>query len=773
MLGLTAWLVLGSAVTGTVVGIPFYLVWRRLRRTLAECETLRLEAETAVEIVAAVPDGFLLRDSFTGETRCSRRLAVLLELPDGTDSGYEDVLARFDAESARILRLHCERLYAGGQGFALRLPIAGDDDRRVQIVGIRAERSDNVAAADILWFHDLSDSPQTSPEAATALPDLRALLEALPFPVWLRGAETPPFYTNLAGQQDSDETFEVTELCLDDGQTTVGFAIPPAPKAGEETGPSTNWFRILETAPTAMAVWDGDARLLFANNAFAALWQLDPDYLATAPRLADFLDRLREARRLPEVPDYAAFRAEQMKEIRDLEGPVESLMHLPDGRTLRRVAAPNPGGGLLLAYEDLSERLSLERTLNELNAVQRETLDNLFEGVAVFGADGRLRLSNPALTQLWNLDIGNEEAGETGDGDDADAPGMHVAAFAEKIAAFLPDDGIDGDRNRITASALMSRQSGTGRVRRIDGRILEFGTIPLPDGALMVSFMDVTDRARVEQALRQRAEALDAANRLKSEFIANVSHEIRTPLTTLIGFAEILTDGYFGKLNHRQEEYAQGILDSGQALMSVVNDILDLASIEAGMMALELDIVEVHALLAGLLKLIRERARHKGLIIDFDCPSNIGWIVADERRLKQVFFNLLSNAVHFTPRGGRIGLSAYRDGDHVVFAIADSGPGMKTESLDQLRKPFRHGPTPESAELGSGLGLSLVTRFVELHNGTVEIRSARGHGTTIKCRLPTGDSSQDPIDLLEGAPVDPVSSGGGDTKDVESPDSKG
>jgi len=329
------------------------------------------------------------------------------------------------------------------------------------------------------------------------------------------------------------------------------------------------------------------------------------------PRLGQLLDHLRERRLLPEVADYRAFREEQAAQFSQVTRPVISLMHLPDGRTVRRVCAPHPTGGLIFAYEDLSERLSLERSINELSAVQRETLDNLFEAVAVFGGDGRLKLNNPAFVQLWELD------------GKAIAQGIHVADFALAMNARL-EESAGGSRPVVTAARLMKREPGGGRLARTDGAVIEYATVPLPDGAVLLSFLNVTDSAQVEAALRQRAEALDEANRLKSAFIANVSYEIRTPLTTLIGFTEILAEEYFGELNRRQKEYCQGILETSQNLMTVVSDTLDLASIEAGIMSLELDAVDVHGLLAGTLKLVRERSRLKSLKVEFDCPPDIG-----------------------------------------------------------------------------------------------------------------------------------------------------
>jgi signal transduction histidine kinase len=166
----------------------------------------------------------------------------------------------------------------------------------------------------------------------------------------------------------------------------------------------------------------------------------------------------------------------------------------------------------------------------------------------------------------------------------------------------------------------------------------------------------------------------------------------------------------------------------------VVDDILDLATIEAGMMTLELDTVEVHAMLAAVLALIRERARHKGLTLEFDCAPDLGWIVIDEKRLKQVVFNLLSNAVKFTPAQGRVGLAAERRGDEIVITVRDTGVGVPAADQQRVFATFER----DLEAGGTGLGLALVQRFVELHGGSVDMRSQAGKGTTVTCTIPAG-----------------------------------
>ena len=248
---------------------------------------------------------------------------------------------------------------------------------------------------------------------------------------------------------------------------------------------------------------------------------------------------------------------------------------------------------------------------------------------------------------------------------------------------------------------------------------------------LVETGIDLPARRPVEQVMT----GLQAADQLKSEFIANVSYELRTPLNTIIGFAEILANRYFGELNERQVEYADGILESSHHLMLLVNDILDLASIEAGNMVLEPDSFDLHATLEAILDLTRERARRLDLRVTFECPADIGWIEADERRIKQVLFNLMSNAMKFTPPGGTITLGARRTRSEIALWVADTGVGIPEAELQQVFEKF-HKTRAGNRHPGAGLGLSLVRSFVELHGGWVELDSAPDRGTRVTCHIP-------------------------------------
>jgi len=219
-----------------------------------------------------------------------------------------------------------------------------------------------------------------------------------------------------------------------------------------------------------------------------------------------------------------------------------------------------------------------------------------------------------------------------------------------------------------------------------------------------------------------------------------------------------LSQELFGTLNDRQREYITAILGSSRRMTDMVGDILDLATIEAGRMELDIDSVDPHAVLVDAFNLVKEHARRKNIRVDFDCPPDIGWIAADPLRLKQIVFNLLTNAIAFTPKLGHVGIAAARDGDRIEIAVTDSGPGIPADERAHVLQPFGRLTDDAHRGEGPGLGLTIVKRFVELHGGTVEIRSNRARGTTVVCRIPVDAETQS--GLASGAGDRAIVSGG-------------
>ncbi|MDQ2785798.1 MAG: response regulator, partial [Chloroflexota bacterium] len=236
---------------------------------------------------------------------------------------------------------------------------------------------------------------------------------------------------------------------------------------------------------------------------------------------------------------------------------------------------------------------------------------------------------------------------------------------------------------------------------------------------------------------------LERADQMKSEFLANMSHELRTPLNAIIGFSELLQEQFYGPLNTEQDEYLTNIRTAGEHLLGLINDILDLSKIEAGRMELDLEEVDLPHVLESSMTIVKEKAHNNGVHLSADA-GDTGAITADARKLKQIIFNLLSNAVKFTPSGGAVNLTAHTDGAMVAIAVTDTGAGIGPEDQQKLFREFTQvdGSLSRRHE-GTGLGLALTKRLVELHGGTIAVRSALGAGSTFTVRMPlTSTESQ-------------------------------
>lgn len=484
---------------------------------------------------------------------------------------------------------------------------------------------------------------------------------------------------------------------------------------------------LLESSASAMAIYGADMRLKSFNFAFVTLWKLDELWLDSQPTYAEVLEALREKRRLPEQANFQQFKQQQVKLFTDLLEPHEEFFYLPDGKAIRVIAIPHALGGILFAYEDVTDRLALERSYNTLIAVQRETLDNLHEGVAVFGEDGVLKLSNPGYLALWGIDP------------ESVAKDPHIRDIVEQCRDLFVTEDWDNFRDEHVGQ-IQSRDFVSQIIERSDGKVIDWRKVPLPDGATLITYLDVTDGTLVERSLRERNDALQEADKLKTEFLANVSYELRSPLTSISGFSEMLRQEYFGTLSEKQGEYVDGIHHSSQHLMRLINDILDLASIEAGYMRLEVTKFDIQEMMQSVMLLIQERAKEMNLTINFICPQRIGKMSGDETRIKQILFNLLSNAIKYSEEGKSIDFSVTETDGTIALRVKDEGKGIAPEEQDAVFTKFykargtqkSQGASPRG---GTGLGLSIVKSFVELHGGEVSLTSNVGKGTTVECRM--------------------------------------
>lgn len=483
----------------------------------------------------------------------------------------------------------------------------------------------------------------------------------------------------------------------------------------------------LNRLKTAVAVFGPDQKISFYNKAYIDLWRLDPAWLKSKPTEGEILEKLREGRRVPEEKSFAAFKRARAELYASMTAPQEEVWHLPDGTTLRIAGQPHPFGGLLYLYEDMTEQLSLERRYNDLFNVQRSTLDHLHEGVAFFGTDGRLKLWNLAFADLWGLEP-EQLAGE---------PHFEKVAL---LCAALGGDNEDWDKVRGQVTGAAERIEISGEMQRSDDVTLHFAAVPMPDGATLMSFVDMTDSLRAEQSLLEKNEALMTAARLKTDFISHVSYQLIVPLTSIMGFAEALQAGIAGELNERQGYYLGNVLAASAELKTQIDNMVDLAALDAGELKLDLKPIEPAEFLTTLKSMVQERCNKEGLELVMEAPEALGPLNADPARLKQVMFNLLTNAISYTPSGGTIEFGAAAEGAGVRFWVRDTGPGFEPEQQALAFERFESSRVGD-APRGTGLGLALVRSIVELHGGWVSLRSKKGEGTEVTCHLPRSGES--------------------------------
>ena len=692
-----------------------------------------------------------------------------------------DLIYALSPSDAAALDGLWQRLQRDGQPFSLRAKTA--DEQR--ILGIQAERRDGTDGENlvIFWFTDMTHSLSNVNKAQVEKNLLEQKyhehlhrLQSLPLPVWIRDSEGILMWVNDAyvtmvesnfadvieqqkelmgskamlaktiaqrARNDRESVSENHPLIIQGERRLMQLNETPLGHSGGHEGQTIGIaqdmtmldemqselrrFRastqeLLRALNTGIAIFNPKTQLTFYNDAFTALFPLGEGFLDDKPTLGEVMEALREKRRLPEQADFRTYKKQWLDRFTSLIAPHEELMHLPDGTGIRMIAVPHPLGGLFMTFEDVTSRLELESSYNTLIAVQRETIDNLAEGLAVWRSDARLALFNPAYAQLWQVDPKDLEG----------TP--HASAIIPKMEhLFAPE--IWGEVSHLLQQATLSRHESRGRLILGDGRVVEYATIPLPDGGMLNRFNDISDTLKVELALREKNAALEQAEKLKQEFLANVSYQLRTPLNAMMGFAEVLAKQYFGELNERQMEYAMGMTQAGEKLISLINDILDLSTIEAGYLALQIRPLDIYPMVRSLYELTFEWARKQHIALTVECEKNIGTCEADERRLKQVLLNLISNAIKFTPENGKIILRVERLETQIAFHIIDSGIGISKDDQQKIFSPFVQ-LQQNQRHVGAGLGLSLVKSIMDLHGGEVHLDSDTDSGTTVTCLIP-------------------------------------
>jgi signal transduction histidine kinase len=691
-------------------------------------------------------------------------------------------------KSAQTLEGLVARLRERGESF--KISLKNSADRHIEIegrpVGGHAVMRIRDVSGDRLEVNRLAELQAQTKQDLEAF---RAMLETLPAPAWVRDRDGRLSWVNSAyaraveakGQPDviaggleliERPTRETIASSRNAGQAFRGrasiiatgerrtFEIVEAPAGTASVGMAfdlseietirialqqevASHARTLDQLSTAVAIFDRGRKLAFHNAAYRQLFALEQTWLDQSPSEPEILDRLRTARVLPEfglfgtevtgssaIPQQADFRAfkDRLLSFYQSVETRQEVWYLPDGRTLRIVINPNPQGGVTYLFDDVTERYHLESRFNGLLRVQGETLDTLKEGVAVFGSDGRLKLHNPAFAGLWTLSA------------DELAESPHIDLVASACVARFGNADNWSELRAAVAGWQDRRMAIEQRFARRDGSVLDCSASPLPDGATLLAFIDTTASVNVERALTERNQALLEAQKLRNDFVHHVSYELRSPLNTIIGFIQFLGDPAIGPLNQKQLEYVGYVMNSSSALLALIDDILDLASIDADVLELSLAEVDIARTIEAVAEGVQDRLAEADLKLRISVADGIGSFVADGKRIRQILFNLLSNAIGFSSPGQSIGLTAERPDDTIVLSVSDEGRGIPEGIIEQVFERFKTH-SAGSRHRGVGLGLSIVRAFVEMHDGRIEIESKLGSGTKVTCFLPARQES--------------------------------
>ena len=775
--GLATLVIVLAAFWLGVAAVMMMLASRHFARASALAEGCRSIAALLRSVPARPllvhPDGTIETDSML-----ARELG--LAEPPATLDGLAAEAGGLVSDDLELLKRDIAAAALGGAAVSRQARLAGSD-RVVEVRGGLAP-APYPPGTLLLWLFDTTSSEAERLKLAnqlhlteSALDALTHLIESAPFPMWYRGPDLSLGLVNSAfvAAVEARDAAEViargSELvdapgeesaragalaALEGGRAYVrqqpatiggerrmlkivdvplptgavaGFAIDIQDLEDARYELAQNIVSQRELADRMMAAvaqFAPDRRLSFFNQPFAAMARLDPDWLAEQPEFDRLLEAMRENGRVPEVRDFPEWKAQKRDLFLSAEELVSEEWALASGEHWHVAAQPLPDGGLRLIIEDKTEQVRLASARDTLLRVRTATFDNLFEIVSVFAADGRLYLWNRRFSQVWEFD----EDWLTGH--------PRIDELVPAMARKLVNPTTAAQVRETIRDTTTGRQSGTGRLLMTDGRHFDYAAVPLPDGNALFTMIDVTDSSRIESALRERATALEQADRVKTDFVANMSYELRTPLTSIGGFAEMLAQGYAGELPPPARDYVGAILQSVERLAKLIDDVLDLTQADRTGVALEKERIDVAGLCRAAAESIRPRAAEKRQSLEVEVDPSTGVVVGDSRRLRESIEHVLRNAVSYTPEDGAVRLQSSGTDEEVTIVIADNGPGIPPEQQEEVFTRFHRVGGGARGEAALGLGLPLTRQFVEAHGGRVELRSEPGGGTEVRLVVP-------------------------------------
>ena len=735
---LAAWLAIG--VWAVVSGLHM----RRRAQSASE------QADRLAALLVSAP-ALPLVVRADGRVEAQARLADWLGLPrvPAFVADFAGKDAGLTPEDAATLVAEVAAAQRTGRAFALSMRSVGSN-RTLLLRGSPAATGLTARGSVIVWVLDATESQaeigRLGGEVARlgrAFSALSQLIEAAPIPMWHRGSDlrltlVNSAYIDAVDASDAEDVIARGLELVEPGTGTSPLAAAAAARdAGEprsrdvpatingqrrsmrvvdvplgesgvagyaldndELDRAKAAFRrfadtqrdTLDRLSAGVAQFDPDRTLSFCNLPFQRMFGLKTEWIADRPEFDRVLDRMREAGRIPEARDFPAWKAERRGWFTAVGGAEEEAWLLPGGAHLRVLAQPLPDGGLLLVFEDRTEQVQLASARDTLLRVREATFDNLFEAVGVFASDGRLHLWNNKFRDVWGFE------------DAMLATHPRVDTLAENASARLTNPTRAALIRELVRAATVERKSRGGRVAFKDGRHFEFAAVPLPDGNALFAMLDITDSRRIERVLRERADSLLEADKVKTAFVANMSYELRTPLTSIGGFAEMLAKGYAGELSAASQDYVKAILDSVATLGSLIDEVLVTTQDRVGIAGVDRETVDLVQILDAVAADHDAASVAKGQQLVTNFEMGLGRVEGDARQLRSAVSALLGAAIEHTQAGGRVLLHASGTPQGATIVVSDDGPGKAGDALDEVRQVVaaHRGSFTRLAEAGQG-----------------------------------------------------------------------
>jgi PAS domain S-box-containing protein len=600
----------------------------------------------------------------------------------------------------------------------------------MQSIAVRHDSGDGVAVARIGRTFSYGDSPEGTDRAANIATLVAVLVFVLAGGLTALATVADRDVLGLAVPPAILLLFGVTGLVL---SATSALALrriilrQTRAAIAAEAAPRTRLLHaMLDQFDEGIAIWDGNDRLVLCNQTYRDIFGRIGQHLHEGAFFDDVLQAEVEAAYVP--PTAARTWFEQRQQRHWIGGISER--RVMDGREYETIDRQSAAGGTLTLVRDVTELKARETDLRD--AQERYALVSLASNEGLWDMDlrgDRFYISPRVLSII---------------GSTADPVGFQREDW---VAQIHPDylepyrqrwrEHLDGDSRIFDMEYRVRHHSG--EQRWIANRALALRDSTGQAYRIAGSVADITARKQSEAEIIQARDAAEIANKAKTQFLANVSHELRTPLNAIIGFSDLLTDTSDNRLgDEEQQNFLHSINQSGRELLVVINDILDMSRIEAGALKLSEGAVDLELCIEGAIAMITEQAAGKGLVVVESLPDNLPDLIGDQRKIKQMLLNLLTNAVKFTPSGGEVEISVqYAKGSGLDLLVRDSGVGMTAEELDRARLSFAQlNDSPSRQHGGLGLGLAITTAIAELHGGKLTLESVPNEGTTATLHFP-------------------------------------